>query len=121
MTQQQSPRVPYKGQFHKGSQVFRPKNDQEVPNTLSPANIVYENHLCLQCNESHWEHECPFNKGNHDQVNILDHTIKDPQICLNITPKEHQEGMKEAARKAGMEVINNLDQESREKLKKQGF
>jgi hypothetical protein len=49
----------------------------------------------------------------------MDHTIKDPQICLNITPEEHQEGLKEAARKAQMEVINNLDQESREKLKKQ--
>jgi hypothetical protein len=39
-TQQQDPRVPYKGQFQKGNQVFRPKNDQEVPNTLSPTNIV---------------------------------------------------------------------------------
>ena len=49
----------------------------------------------------------------------MDHTIKDPQICLNITPEEHQEGMKEASKKARIEVIKNLDQESREKLKKQ--
>jgi hypothetical protein len=120
-TQQQAPRVPYKGQFQKGNQVFRPKNDQEVPNTLAPANVVDENPWCLQCSESHWEHECPYNNGGHDQVNIMDHTIEDPQICLNITPEEHQEGIKEATRKARMEVINNLDQESREKLKKQEF
>jgi hypothetical protein len=100
-----------------GNQVFRPKNDQEVPNTLAPANIVDENPWCLQCSESHWEHECPFNNGNHDQVNIMDHTIEDPQIILNITPEEHQEGIKEEAGKARMEVINNLDHESREKLK----
>jgi hypothetical protein len=54
-------------------------------------------------------------------VNIMNHTIEDPQICLNISLEEHQEGIKEAARKARMEVINNLDQESREKLKKQEF
>jgi hypothetical protein len=41
--QQQAPTVPYKGQFQKGNQVFRPKNDQEVPNTLAPANMVDEN------------------------------------------------------------------------------
>jgi len=51
----------------------------------------------------------------------MDHTIEDPQIFLNITPEEHQEGTKEAARKDRMKVINNLDQESREKLKKQEF
>jgi hypothetical protein len=49
------------------------------------------------------------------------HVIEGPQICLNITPEEHREGIKEAARKARMEVINNLDQESKEKLKKQEF
>jgi hypothetical protein len=120
-TQQQAPRVPYKGQFQKGNQVFRPKNDQEVPNTLAPSNVVDENPWCMQCSESHWEHECPYNNGGHDQVNIMDHTIEDPQICLNISPEEHQEGIKEEATKARMEVINNLDQESREKLKKQEF
>ena len=38
--QHQAPKVPYKGQFQKGNQVFRPKNDQEVPNTLAPTNVV---------------------------------------------------------------------------------
>jgi hypothetical protein len=51
--QQQAPRVPYKGQFQKRNQVFRPNNDQEVQNTLAPANIVDENPWCLQCSESH--------------------------------------------------------------------
>jgi hypothetical protein len=32
---QQAPRVPYRGQFQKRTPVFRPKNDQEVPNTLA--------------------------------------------------------------------------------------
>jgi hypothetical protein len=40
------------------------------------------------------------------------------KILNNVTLEEHQEGIKEAARKARMEVINNLHQESREKLKK---
>jgi hypothetical protein len=40
--QQQAPRVPYKRQFQKGNQVFRKKNDQEVLNTLSHANMVDE-------------------------------------------------------------------------------
>jgi hypothetical protein len=83
--------------------------------------MVDENPWCLQCRESHWEHECPLNNGEHDQVNIINHTIEGPQYCLNITLEEHQEGIKEATRKARMEVINNLDQESREKLKKQEF
>ena len=75
----------------------------------------------MQCNESHWENECPFNNGNYDQVNIVDHSIENPQYCLNVALEEHQEDIKEASRKARMEVINKLDQESREKLKKQEF
>ena len=50
--QHQAPRVPYKGQFQKGNQVFKPKNDQEVPNTLAPTNVVDENPWCLQCSEA---------------------------------------------------------------------
>jgi hypothetical protein len=45
--------------------------------------------------------------------------MEDPQI--NITAAKHQEGMKEAVRLARMAVINNLDQESKEKLKRQEF
>jgi len=52
-------------------------------------------------------------------VNIVDHTIENPQYFLNVTLEEHQEGIKEASKKARMEVINKIDQESREKLKKQ--
>jgi hypothetical protein len=54
-------------------------------------------------------------------VNIIDHTIERPQCFLNITLEGHKEVIKEATRKARMEVINKLDQESREKLKKQEF
>jgi hypothetical protein len=45
--QYQAPRVPYKGQFQKGNQVYRPNNDQEVPNTLAPTNVMDENPWCL--------------------------------------------------------------------------
>jgi len=51
----------------------------------------------------------------------MNHTIEGPQICVNISPEDDQEGIKEAAKKATMEVLNNLDKESREKLKKQEF
>jgi hypothetical protein len=89
-----------------------------VPNTLAPANDVDENPLCLECNEAHWEHECPYNIG-HQQVNNMDCFVEFPQI--NITDAEHQEAIKEVARSARMAVINNLDQESRENLRKQEF
>jgi hypothetical protein len=50
----QAPRVPYKGQFQRGNRVYKPKNEQEVPNTLAPANIMDENPWCLHCSEAHW-------------------------------------------------------------------
>jgi len=64
--QNQATRVPYKGHFQKGNQVYKPKNDQEVPKTLAPANVVDENPWCLQCSEAHWELECPYNNGGHE-------------------------------------------------------
>jgi hypothetical protein len=79
--QSQAPRVPYKGQFQRGNQVYKPKNDQEVPNTLAPANVVDENPWCLQCSEAHWEHECPYNNGGHEQVNNVGHVIEGPQFA----------------------------------------
>ena len=45
--------------------------------------------------------------------------MEGPQI--NITAEEHQEAMKEATRSARMAVINKLEHESKEKLKKQEF
>jgi hypothetical protein len=33
ISQQQAPRARYKGKFQRGTQFFKPKNDQEVPNT----------------------------------------------------------------------------------------
>jgi hypothetical protein len=89
--------------------------DIEFPSTV----IVDKNPWCFQCSEAHWEHECPYNSGDHQQVNNIDHFIEGPQI--NITTEEHQKAMKEVARSARMAVINKLDQESKEKLKKQEF
>jgi hypothetical protein len=115
-SQIQAPRAPYKGQFQKGNQFYKLKTEHEVPNTLSPTNIVDENPWCLECSEAHWEHECPYNV-DHQQVNNIDCFMEFPQI--NITDIEHQEAVKEAARATRMAVINNLDEESQEKLKKQ--
>jgi hypothetical protein len=54
-------------------------------------------------------------------VNVVNYSIEGPQYFPNVTLEEHQESIKEETRKDRMEVINNLDQESREKLKKQEF
>jgi hypothetical protein len=114
-SQTQAPRPPFKGPFQKGNQNQRPKNDNEVPNTLASANAVDENPWCLECCEAHWENECPF-YADQQQVNTFDFSSDFPQI--NITDEEHQQAMKEAARAARLAIINNLDPESREKLKK---
>jgi hypothetical protein len=68
--------------------------DIEVPNTLRTTNNVDENPWCFQCSEAHWEHECPYSGGGHQQVNNIGHVIESPQI--NITTEEHQEAIKEA-------------------------
>jgi hypothetical protein len=114
-SQTQAPRPPLKGQFQKGNQNYKPKNENEVPNTLAFANAVDENPWCLECCEAHWEDECPYN-ADQQQVNTFDFFSDCPQI--NITNEEHQQAMKEAARAARLAIINNLDPESREKLKK---
>ena len=60
--------------------------------------------------------------GDPNQVNIMSHVFTEQlQVCLNITLEEHEEGIKEETSKDRMEVINKLDQESKEKLKKQEF
>jgi hypothetical protein len=112
----QAPRPPFKGPFQKGNQTYKPKNENEVPNTLAPTNVVDENPWCLECSEAHWENECPYN-ASQQQVNNFDYFSSFPQI--NITDVEHQQALKEASRAARLAIINNLDQESREKLKKQ--
>jgi hypothetical protein len=57
--------------------------DIEFPSTV----IMNENPWCFQCSEAQWEHECPYNSGDHQQVNNIDHFIEGPQI--NITTEEH--------------------------------
>jgi hypothetical protein len=89
--------------------------DIRVPSTIT----VDENPWCFQCSESNWEDECPYTSGGHQQVNNIDYSEEGPQI--NITIEEHQEAIKEAARSARLAVINKLDQESKDKLKKKEF
>jgi hypothetical protein len=103
------PRPPFIGPFQKGNQNYKPKNENEVPNTLASANAVDENPWCLECSEAHWENECPYN-ADQQQVNNFDCFLDFPQI--NITDEEHQQALKEATRAARLAIINNLDQES---------
>jgi hypothetical protein len=101
---------PFKGQPQNPGQAYKPRNEQKVPNTLAPSNVVDETPWCFQCRDAHWEHECPMNNGDPDQVNIMNYVFtEEPQVCLNITLEQHEEGIKEASRRARMEVINNLD------------
>jgi hypothetical protein len=113
--QTQASRPSFRGPFQKGSQNQKPKNDNEVPNTLASANAVDQDPWCLECAEAHWQNECPF-YSEQQQVNTFDFFSDCPQI--NITDEEHQQAIKEAARAARLAIINNLDPESREKLKK---
>jgi hypothetical protein len=70
-SQTQAPRPPFKGSFQKGNQTYKPENENEVPNTLAPTNVVDENPWCLECSEAHWENECPYNTSQ-QHVNNLD-------------------------------------------------
>jgi hypothetical protein len=89
--------------------------DIRVPSAI----VVDKVPWCFQCSESHWEDECPYSSGRHQQVNNIDYFEEGPQI--NITIEEHQEAIKEVARSARLVVINKLDQESKDKLKKKEF
>jgi hypothetical protein len=46
--------------------------DIRVPSAI----IVDENPWCFQCSEAHWEHECPYSSGGHQQVNNIDYFKK---------------------------------------------
>jgi hypothetical protein len=83
-SQAQAPRPPFKGQFQKGNQTYKPKNENEVPNTLAPTNVVDENPWCLECSEAHWENECPYN-ASQQQVNNLDQIPFIYDDCLDLT------------------------------------
>jgi hypothetical protein len=122
--QKQAPKPPFMGQPQNPSQVWRAQvpNEQKVPNTLAPSNIVDDTPWCLPCGYAHWEHEFPMNNGEPHQMNLFDtmnHIIfVSPQVCLDITPQQLEEGKREATRRARMEIINKMDEESRERLRK---
>jgi hypothetical protein len=72
--QQQAPKPPFRGSPQNPSQAWRPRapNEQKVPNTLSPSNNVDETPWCLPYGNAHWEHECPMNNGEPNQMNVFD-------------------------------------------------
>jgi len=47
---QQSRKPPFKGQPQNG---LKPRNEKEVPNTLSPSNFLEEYPWCFTCRDSH--------------------------------------------------------------------
>jgi hypothetical protein len=122
--QQQTMRPPYKGQPQRQNQTWRPRppNEQRVPNTLEPTNVIdqEETPWCFPCGDAHWEHECPRNNdGGPDYMNFLDSIFTiSSQEYFNVTQEQLEEGKKEAARRARMEILSQMDEESRERLRK---
>jgi hypothetical protein len=124
--QQQAIMPPFKGQPQRQGQSWRPKppNEQRVPKTLDPANVIdqEETPWCLPCGDSYWEHKCPRNNGGPFHINFLDTInsifVMSHQECLNITLEQLKEGKKEVVKRARMEIIIKMDNESREKLRK---
>jgi hypothetical protein len=65
------------------------------------------------------------NNGELDHNNLFD-TINHifvifHHVFLNITSEQLEEGKGEASRRDRMEIINNMDEESREKLRNKEF
>jgi hypothetical protein len=62
-------RLPYKGQPQRTNQYWNPSppNEQKVPNTLAPTNVIESEEApwCLPYKDAHWEHEWP--RNNHSQ------------------------------------------------------
>jgi hypothetical protein len=54
--------------------------DTRVPSAI----VVDENPWCFQCSEAHWDNECPYNGGNHQQ--------ECPQV--NVTAEKQPEAIK---------------------------
>jgi hypothetical protein len=84
--------------------------DIRVPSAI----VVDENPWCFQCSEAHWEHECPYNGGDHQQ--------EGPQI--NITAEKHQEAKEEKedqiewpTKEEYHQLINNLKDQKVETVK----
>jgi hypothetical protein len=62
------------------------------------------------------------NNEESDQMNAFD-TINhifaiSPQVCLNITPKQLEEGKREESMRDRIDITRNIDEESRERLRK---
>jgi hypothetical protein len=74
--QQQATKPPFRGQPQRSSQAWKPRapNEQRVPNTLDPSNVISQEETpwCLPCGDSHWEHEFPRSNGEPDHMNVFD-------------------------------------------------
>jgi hypothetical protein len=84
--------------------------DTRVPSAI----VVDENPWCFQCSEAHWDNECPYNGGNHQQ--------ECPQI--NFTTEKHQEAKEEKSdqfewptKEEYYQLINSLKDQKVEPVK----
>jgi hypothetical protein len=125
-SQQQATKPPFRGPPQRLSQAWKTRapNEQRVPNTLDPSNVISQEETpwCLPFGDSHWKHEFPRSSGEPDHMDVFDTInhifVLSPQVCLNIIPKKLEKGKREATKRDMMEIINKMDGESREKLKK---
>jgi len=75
----------------------------------------------LPCGDAHWEHECPklHDGNNEDSMNFLD--TMDPtctissQDYFNMTMEHLEQDKQEVARKARVEMLNQMDERIRRK------
>jgi hypothetical protein len=79
---------------------------------------------CLPCEEPHWEHECLRQReeedpGSADQLNFIDttYTLEDDEY-IDITKELLEEVRKRAARRARLEILNQMDEALKERLRK---
>jgi hypothetical protein len=120
---------PYKGQTQRQNLTWKPRNpnEQRIHNTLAPTNVIdpEEDPWCLPCGDTHWEHEFPrnsFGDGGLDYMKFLDtlypiYTISFEEY-FNVTQEQLEKRKKEVVGKARIDIFIQMDEESRERLRK---
>lgn len=121
---------PYKGQTQRQNLTWKPRNpnEQRIHNTLAPTNVIdpEEDPWCLPCGDTHWEHEFPRNIPSDvgpNYTNFLDtldliYTISSEEY-FNVTQEKLEQSKKEDARNDRMEILRQMDEETRERLRKE--
>jgi hypothetical protein len=94
--------------------------------TLNPVGMVSTKGIqwCLPCNEAHSEEECPRRAkeegtGSAHQMNFIDtiFACQDDEY-VDITPEQLEEVRKRGSRKGRLRALNQLDENTKNKLRK---